>query len=140
MRLLSSLTIAVVALVLAFATVPGATVSATAASGDVVYSGTFEGAGGKRSGGTFEILEDDGKRFIRLSDDFHLSSVPDPKLAFGHDGYARGTIYAKLTAFRGAQVYEIPAHLDPATFNQVWIWCERFDVPLAVAGIGAVSG
>ncbi|MEL6287180.1 MAG: DM13 domain-containing protein [Pseudomonadota bacterium] len=111
--------------------------TAQSAAATTLYSGQFEGAGGKRSGGTFEIFEADGKTFIRLSDDFHLSRVPDPKLAFGNGDYLDGTIYAKLTSFNGAQVYEIPARLDPATFTQVWIWCERFGVPLAKADIDA---
>ncbi|MGI9409804.1 MAG: DM13 domain-containing protein, partial [Hyphomicrobiaceae bacterium] len=36
---------------------------------------------------------------------------------------------------KGEQTYEIPARLDPAKFSQVWIWCEKFSVPLAVAEI-----
>ena len=36
----------------------------------------------------------------------------------------------------GASSYTIPEGFDPATFNEVWIWCEKFNVPLGVARIG----
>ena len=76
------------------------------------------------------------RRFITLKNNFRLSSVPDPKLAFGNGKYEKGTIYTgKLKRLKGEQTYEIPARLDPAKFSQVWIWCEKFSVPLAVAEI-----
>ena len=102
---------------------------------DVLYTGTFKGAGGKKSSGNFEILKKDGKTLIRLKSNFRLSSVPDPKLAFGNGKYKKGTIYAKLKKFKGEQTYVIPSRLNPASFKQVWIWCEKFSVPLAVANI-----
>ena len=103
---------------------------------DVLYTGTFKGAGGKKSSGNFEIFKKDGKTFITLKSNFRLSSVPDPKLAFGNGKYQKGTIYTgKLKSLKGEQTYEIPARLDPAKFSQVWIWCEKFSVPLAVANI-----
>lgn len=106
-----------------------------AAAADVLYTGTFKGAGGKKSSGSFDIIKKDGKTLIRLKSNFRLSSVPDPKLAFGNGRYKKGTIYAKLKKFKGAQTYVIPSRLNPASFKQVWIWCEKFSVPLAVANI-----
>ncbi|MEM9371265.1 MAG: DM13 domain-containing protein, partial [Pseudomonadota bacterium] len=38
-----------------------------------------------------------------------------------------------LAASTGEQVYVIPAGLDVADFNEIWIWCEKFSVPLGVA-------
>ena len=103
---------------------------------DAIYTGTFKGAGGKKSSGNFEIFKKGGKTFITLKSNFRLSSVPDPKLAFGNGKYKKGTIYTgKLKSLKGEQTYEIPARLDPAKFSQVWIWCEKFSVPLAVAEI-----
>ncbi len=107
-----------------------------AAETDVLYSGAFKGAGGKKSSGDFEIFKKDGKTFITLKSNFRLTSVPDPKLAFGNGKYVKGTIYTgKLKKSKGEQTYEIPARLDPAKFSQVWIWCEKYSVPLAVASI-----
>ena len=103
---------------------------------DVQFTGSFKGAGGKKSSGNFDIFKKDGKTFITLKNNFRLSSVPDPKLAFGNGKYEKGTIYTgKLKSLKGEQTYEIPARLDPAKFSQVWIWCEKFSVPLAVAEI-----
>ena len=110
--------------------------AAPSVAADAVYTGTFKGAGGKKSSGNFEIFKKDGKTFITLKSNFRLSSVPDPKLAFGNGKYEKGTIYTgKLKSLKGEQTYEIPARLDPAKFSQVWIWCEKFSVPLAVADI-----
>ncbi|WP_432612907.1 DM13 domain-containing protein, partial [Litoreibacter halocynthiae] len=33
----------------------------------------------------------------------------------------------------GASTYKIPAGIDPDDYNEVWIWCEKFNVPLGVA-------
>ena len=104
-----------------------------AAAQEILYKGTFKGAGGKKSSGNFEIFKKGGKTLIRLKSNFRLSSVPDPKLAFGNGRYKKGTIYAKLKKFRGQQTYVIPSRLNPASFKQVWIWCEKFNVPLGLA-------
>ena len=57
---------------------------------DAIYTGTFKGAGGKKSSGNFEIFKKGGKTFITLKSNFRLSSVPDPKLAFGNGKYKKG--------------------------------------------------
>ncbi|MGI9391102.1 MAG: DM13 domain-containing protein [Boseongicola sp.] len=120
---------------IAMLTVAFAFLSGPAVAQVVLYKGTFKGAGGKKSSGNFEIFKKDGKTLIRLKSNFRLSSVPDPKLAFGNGRYKKGTIYAKLKKFRGEQTYVIPGRLNAASFSQVWIWCEKFSVPLAVANI-----
>jgi len=120
---------------LMFVAVTMAFISAPAAAAEILYTGTFKGAGGKKSSGDFEIVKKGGKTLIILKSNFRLSSVPDPKLAFGNGKYKKGTIYAKLKKFKGEQTYEIPARLNPSDFKQVWIWCEKFSVPLAVAKI-----
>ncbi|MEM9792879.1 MAG: DM13 domain-containing protein, partial [Pseudomonadota bacterium] len=33
----------------------------------------------------------------------------------------------------GRSQYEIPSSIDVSAYNEVWIWCERFNVPLGVA-------
>ncbi|MEL7543158.1 MAG: DM13 domain-containing protein [Pseudomonadota bacterium] len=118
------------------ATPQPAAVKIAAIDGDAVYKGDFRGVEGKQATGSFEIFRDGDRTLIRLSDDFSLTRVPDPKLSFGNGAYVDGTTYALLTSFNGEQVYEIPSHLNPAAFSQVWIWCEEFSVPLAVAEIG----
>lgn len=126
--------IAAIIMTAAFLTAP-----ATAGS-ETLFNGTFKGAGGKTASGGYIIFKKGGKTFITLGDKFSLSSVPDPKLAFGNGKYIDGTIFTgKLKKLRGSQTYEIPARLDPASFKQVWIWCEKYSVPLAVAKLDKAS-
>lgn len=97
--------------------------------------GEFRGAGGHRASGHVEIVRDGDISKVVFKDDFTLQNAPAPRLAWGKDGYKRGTIFATLAKFKGAQEYVVPAGNDLSEFNEFWIWCEKFDVPLAVAKI-----
>ncbi|MFC6582647.1 DM13 domain-containing protein [Sulfitobacter aestuariivivens] len=41
----------------------------------------------------------------------------------------------KLQSNTGAQSYTVPAGIDPANFNEIYIFCVKFNVPLGVAQI-----
>jgi hypothetical protein len=105
----------------------------TVGAAETIASGNFKGAGGHRASGAVSIVADGGGRRIVIGEDFRLRDAPDPKLAFGKDGYRRGTIFAALEKLDGAQSYVLPADVDLSAYNEIWLWCERFDVPLAVA-------
>jgi len=100
---------------------------------EVLRSGTLTGVSGHRSSGGVEIVKDGEVVKVVLKADFKLQEAPAARLAWGKDGYARGTIFAKLSKFTGVQEYIVPAGTDLARFNEFWLWCERFDVGLAVA-------
>ena len=125
--LLPQLTVLALASILLIA----ATFAAFAA--DIIASGTFKGAGGHRASGRIELLRDGATVKVVLADDFRLKDAPDPKIAFGKDGYVNGTIFTPLKKLEGAQEYAVRAGTDVSAYNEIWIWCERFDVPLAVA-------
>ncbi len=91
--------------------------------------GTFTGASNHVTTGTAEIAGNQ----VNLLDDFTFDGAPDPKVALGNDGYDPATLMGALRSNTGAQSYAIPAGIDPANYNEVWIWCERFNVPLGVA-------
>lgn len=91
--------------------------------------GTFSGAARYGISGTAEIAGNQ----VNLLDDFRFGSAPDPKVALGKDGYDPATLMGKLTNLSGASSYTVPAGIDAAQYNEVWIWCERFNVPLGVA-------
>lgn len=93
--------------------------------------GVLRGAGGHKASGHVEVVTDGGATKVVLKDDFTLQDAPAPRLAWGKDGYKRGTIFATLAKFKGAQEYTVPAGTDLSQYNEVWIWCEKFDVPLA---------
>ena len=39
----------------------------------------------------------------------------------------------KLKANTCKHAFDVPAGVDAAAYNEVWIWCEKFNVPLGVA-------
>jgi hypothetical protein len=95
--------------------------------------GGFVGTGGHKASGHVEIIKEGDVTKVVLKDDFTLQEAPAPRLAWGKDGYKRGTIFATLAKFKGTQEYTVPAGIDLSQFNEIWIWCEKFDVPLASA-------
>lgn len=109
---------------------------ATAAQAEeVTASGSFEGASGHVTTGSVQIVHTDSGYRAILSADFSLDGAPDPKVAFGKDGSVEGAIFAKLESLTGQQIYAVPAELNPADYNEFYIWCERFAVPLGVASL-----
>ena len=114
----------------AFAAVAVATPSF---AGNYGRKGEFTGKSDHVTSGHVEIVTKDGKSQVILKSDFSLDGAPDPKVALGHDGYDKTTLMGKLRSNTGEQVYEVPAGVDVSKMNEVWIWCEKFDVPLGVA-------
>lgn len=103
---------------------------------DVVATGSFVGQTNHVTRGTATIEQSaSGEYFVVLGKDFSLDGAPDPKVGLGNDGYQKSAKLGELTSNKGRQVYPIPAHLNPEDFNEIWIWCERFSVPLGVAKI-----
>lgn len=94
--------------------------------------GTFTGKSNHITTGTAEIAGNQ----VNLLDDFTFDGAPDPKVALGKDGYDSKTLMGLLKSNNGKSSYTIPAGIDPADYNEVWIWCEQFNVPLGVAKLG----
>lgn len=103
------------------------------ADSSVVASGKFEGRGGHKMSGGVSLLKTADGHVLKLAEDFSLDGAPAPRLGFGRNGYRKETQFSKLTRHKGAQTYTLPANLDPIHFNEVWVWCQKFDVPLGVA-------
>ena len=95
--------------------------------------GRFQGAGGHYATGSVSIVSSGGTTRLVFNRDFKLGRYPDPKIGFGHNGFKPATIIAPLGRNLGGQAYVIPKRIDLKKYNQVWLWCERFNVPLAVA-------
>ena len=91
--------------------------------------GTFKGASNHVTTGTAEVAGNQ----VNLLADFTFDGAPDPKVALGKDGYDKNTLMGPLTSDKGASSYAIPAGIDASEYNEVWIWCEKFNVPLGVA-------
>jgi hypothetical protein len=107
--------------------------AAPAQAAEILRNGTFKGVSGHRSSGSVEIVKDGNVTKVVFKSDFKLKDAPDPTLAWGNDGFKRGTFFGKLKKLDGAQEYAIPAGTDLSQYNEFWLWCERFNVGLAVA-------
>ena len=125
-RLLTPLAIALVTFV------AGALTSLNAAE-MMLHGGSFAGASGHATKGTVAIVKEGDVTKLVLKGDFTTQAAPDAKLGFGKDGYIKGTIFSKLEKNDGMQEYVIPASVDLGKYNEVWIWCEKFNVPLGMA-------
>ncbi|MEM1277979.1 MAG: DM13 domain-containing protein [Pseudomonadota bacterium] len=96
-------------------------------------SGVFIGKSNHVTNGGASIARRAGEWVVVLEDDFFFDGAPDPHVALGSDGYRKEASLALLRSNNGQKVYEIPANLDVADFNEIWIWCDEFSVPLGVA-------
>ena len=83
-----------------------------------------------------QAQETDSGVVVVLEEDFDFDGAPDPKLGFGKDGtYDHGSQISHLGSNKGRQVYEVPASTDPEAYNQFYVWCEKYSVPLGVADL-----
>lgn len=97
--------------------------------------GTFTGKSNHVTTGHGSIARVGKQWVVILEGDFTFDGAPDPKVALGAGGFRKDAILSPLQANAGEQVYVIPAGLDVANFNEIWIWCEEFNVPLGVASL-----
>ena len=105
-----------------------------ATEGDVLATGEFEGRSDHEVNGTASIVQTGDATLIVLGSDFELDGAPDPKLGFGSDGkYDEKSKVAHLGELNGAQIYKVPASVDVSSYNEFYVWCEKFSVPLGVA-------
>ena len=103
---------------------------------DAPRQGVFTGLNNHVATGTVTLVEVDGSYVIELAEDFIFDGAPDPKIAFGKDGkFDPATLIEPLSANTGAQSYVVPGTINPADFNEIYIWCEQYSVGLGVAGI-----
>ncbi len=104
-----------------------------AKNAEISYKGLFGGKSDHKTFGTATIGKSGERWVVILGEDFRFDGAPDPHVALGKDGYNPDAELATLSSYKGRQVYALPADLDPAEFNEVWLWCNQFNVPLGVA-------
>ena len=100
-------------------------------------SGTFTGLSDHiTTGGVSIVTTAEGTTVVLLDADFSLDGAPDPSVGFGINGeYVSATDLGDLQNLNGLQAYVVPANINVADFDQVYIWCDQFSVPLGVAAI-----
>ncbi len=96
--------------------------------------GSFEGRSKHMTSGQVSILKTTTGYDLVLGDNFFLDGAPDPVIGFGNGGkFDTPTIFTKLNKKEGRQTYTLPDGFTPGAHSQVFVWCEKFSVPLGVA-------
>ncbi len=121
-------------IVLLFGAALGAVNPVTALAGPVLGKGVFSGKSGHKTSGSVSIVKTDTGVEVRFGSDFKLDGAPDPWLGFGKSGkYDTAGEIAILKSNSGTQVYKIPGKIDASKYDEFYIWCRKFAVPLGVA-------
>jgi len=104
-------------------------------AGETGVKGTFTGANDHiTTGGVTVVKTEGGGAVVILDADFSLDGAPDPSVGFGIDGeYIKASDLGDLVNINGLQAYVVPASVNVDDFNEVYIWCDQFDVSLGVA-------
>jgi len=103
----------------------------------IAAKGSFVGASNHiTTGGVSIVKTANGGAVVILDSDFSLDGAPDPRVGFGKDGkFVDASDLGELTKKEGLQVYIVPPTVNVDDFNEVYIWCRKFAVPLGVASI-----
>ena len=97
-------------------------------------SGTFAGASGHATAGHVQVINTGSGWEVHLKGDFSFDGAPDARVGFGAAGkFVDATDFEPLRSLTGAQVYKVPADIDPTPYTEVYIWCRQYSVPLGVA-------
>ena len=120
--------VAVAAMIVFAGTAPN-----TARAADHVARGSFQGASNHVTTGGVTVEKTAEGYVVVLQDDFSFDGAPDPQLGLGKNGYDGKTQFSKLKSNSGKQSYKLPAGIDASQYDEVWVWCEKFSVPLGVA-------
>ncbi len=104
--------------------------------GQETARGTFVGLSNHETSGHGSVFWNGSNWVISLASDFAFDGAPDPVVGFGNNGtFDNNTIIGPLTADTGASVYIVPASIDVGRYNQIYVWCEEFAVPLGAADL-----
>ena len=98
-------------------------------------SGSFTGASDHITTGNVTVTKNaDGSATITLASNFSLDGAPDPWVGLGKGGkFVPATNAGKLLSNTGAQSFTVPAGVNVDDFDEVYIFCVKFNVPLGVA-------
>ena len=109
-------------------------VATTARAEDtVIATGAFQGKNGHMASGGVSLVKTADGMAVVLGADFKFDGAPDPKLGFGKGGYFKSTQFSPLKSNKGRQRYAIPARIKAGGYPEIWIWCQKYAVPLGLA-------
>ena len=99
-------------------------------------SGEFIGKSDHITTGKVTIEKVANGYLVKLGSDFSLDGAPEPSVGFGIDGnYDKSSDLGDLVSNTGEQIYLIPSNVDVSKYNEIYIWCDKFSVPLGVAAL-----
>jgi hypothetical protein len=97
-------------------------------------SGHFDGRSDHITAGQVKLEKTATGFQLSFAADFSLDGAPDPVVAIGNgETYDAANKLGKLKSKTGRQIYQLPADFVPGQFSEVYVWCEKFSVPLGVA-------
>ncbi len=107
----------------------------SAQAGDkVLATGQFTGASDHITTGGVSVVKESDGTYIVLGEDFSLDGAPDPHVSLGKGGkYDAATESGLLENLTGPGRYKLPAGIDASAYDEVYIWCVKYSVPLGVA-------
>jgi len=100
--------------------------------------GSLSGRKGYSVQGTVKVKKEGGRTKVVFSDDYLFDpskNPPDIKIGFGNgETYAKGSkIHEKLSIKQGAATFDVPSNINTDQYSELYIYCEKFTVILAVA-------
>ena len=102
--------------------------------GEVIHSASFVGENDHEVSGGVQIIQKEDIQYLVLQEDFKFDGAPDPKLGFTQeDEFVEDSLFSGLNQDEGQQIHRLPAGFDAANYDEITIWCDEFDVPLAEA-------
>jgi len=108
-------------------------------AGGSARKGSLSGRKGYTAKGTIKVKTEGGKTKVIFKDNYVFDpenkNPPDIKIGFGSgEKYAKGSkIHDKLTVKKGAAEFVVPSNIDTSKYKELYIYCEKFSVILAVA-------
>lgn len=104
------------------------------AGGEIIVSSSFTGEGGHEVSGGVQIIKQGDIHYLVLQPDFKFDGAPDPKLGFSkNEKLNEDDLFSGLNLDEGKQIYRLPADFNPAAYDEVTIWCDKFNAFLAEA-------
>ncbi|MEO1692493.1 MAG: DM13 domain-containing protein [Cyanobacteria bacterium J06631_6] len=101
---------------------------------EVLKTSNFSGENGHEVSGEVQIVQRGEIQYLVLLDDFQFDGAPDPKLGFSLNGeFVEESLFSGLNLDQGKQIYRLPVDFDAEAYDEVTVWCDKFDVSLAEA-------
>ena len=105
-----------------------------ASADDALRTGEFVGKSDHITTGGVTVHKISNGFIVKLAADFSLDGAPEPSVGFGNDGnYDPASDLGDLVKISGASTYLLPPEVDYSQYNEIYIWCDKFNVPLGVA-------